>query len=174
MSKRIAISVGMRFKIMKRDNFKCCVCGRSPSTSNNVELEVDHIKPVSKGGSNHIDNLRTVCFECNRGKRDKIIDINTEQTGLGCVKESTTENKDSAVFSRKSINAMRPILQKAADFLEEKGYVKITEDTETVNNKNEDKLPIKIHKTTLPHLDFIEKILLDELLKQGRAVIIDG
>jgi hypothetical protein len=34
---------------------------------------------------------------------------------------------------------------------------------------------IRIHETTLPYLDFIEEILLEELIKQGRAEIIrDG
>ncbi|MBQ3957213.1 MAG: HNH endonuclease, partial [Clostridia bacterium] len=27
--------------------------------------------PVSKGGKSTMDNLRTLCEECNRGKRDK-------------------------------------------------------------------------------------------------------
>jgi len=31
---------------------------------------------------------------------------------------------------------------------------------------------IQVHDTTLPHLDFIEKILLDELVRQGRAVVV--
>jgi hypothetical protein len=31
---------------------------------------------------------------------------------------------------------------------------------------------LEIHETTLPHLDLIEKILLDELVRQGRAVVI--
>ena len=31
---------------------------------------------------------------------------------------------------------------------------------------------LQVHTSTLPHLDFIEKILLDELIRQGRAEII--
>lgn len=31
-------------------------------------LEVDHVHPVAEGGTNHIDNLLTACFDCNRGK----------------------------------------------------------------------------------------------------------
>lgn len=34
------------------------------------------------------------------------------------------------------------------------------------------KKPIQVHATTLPHLDLIEKIIFDELVKQGRAVVV--
>lgn len=57
----------IRFEVFKRDGFKCCYCGRTPPA---VVLEVDHIEPKSKGGSNAIENLITACFDCNRGKRD--------------------------------------------------------------------------------------------------------
>jgi len=30
-----------------------------------------------------------------------------------------------------------------------------------------------VHQTTLPHLDFIEKVILDELVRQGKAQIIN-
>jgi len=33
---------------------------------------------------------------------------------------------------------------------------------------------LQVHATTLPHLDFIEKIILDELLRQGRAIVVDA
>ena len=57
-----------RFLIMKRDNFKCKICGKSPSTNPTVELHVDHIKPWSKGGESTLDNLQTLCSKCNIGK----------------------------------------------------------------------------------------------------------
>jgi len=40
-------------------------------------LNVDHIKPVSKGGDNTLLNLITSCFNCNSGKSDKEIDDNS-------------------------------------------------------------------------------------------------
>ena len=71
---RKSLTLTKRFQIMKRDGFKCCICGRTPATTIGLVLEVDHIHPVSKGGSNYHDNLQTVCFDCNRGKRDTTLD----------------------------------------------------------------------------------------------------
>ena len=62
------INLRMRFLVMKRDNFKCCMCGRSPATTVGLELHIDHIVPWSKGGETVIDNLHTLCSDCNLGK----------------------------------------------------------------------------------------------------------
>ena len=62
------ISLQLRYKILKRDNFKCCACGASPAKDPNVELHVDHIIPWSKGGETEEDNLQTLCSMCNLGK----------------------------------------------------------------------------------------------------------
>lgn len=67
-STRRDINLRLRFNIMKRDNFKCCMCGRSPATTPGLELHIDHIKPWSKGGETVIDNLQTLCSDCNLGK----------------------------------------------------------------------------------------------------------
>ena len=62
------IGLRLRFMVMKRDNFKCCICGRSPATNPGLELHIDHIIPWSKGGETVIDNLQTLCSDCNLGK----------------------------------------------------------------------------------------------------------
>jgi hypothetical protein len=61
-------SISLCFKVMKRDKFKCVLCGRSPATNPQVELEIDHIIPWSKGGETLPENLQTLCAECNNGK----------------------------------------------------------------------------------------------------------
>lgn len=65
---RRAISVELRWRILTRDKFRCGACGKSPKGNARVELEVDHIVPVAKGGGNEEGNLRTLCWACNRGK----------------------------------------------------------------------------------------------------------
>ena len=64
------INLRLRFKVMQRDNFKCCMCGASPAKDPSVELHIDHIIPWSKGGETTIDNLQTLCSKCNLGKSD--------------------------------------------------------------------------------------------------------
>lgn len=66
----MALSKKLRFEVFKRDGFKCQYCGSAPPT---VTLEVDHIHPRAKAGSDDIDNLITSCFDCNRGKSDRVL-----------------------------------------------------------------------------------------------------
>lgn len=67
MAERKSLSKKTRFEVFKRDKFTCQYCGKSAPE---VVLEIDHIKPVSKGGKNEMLNLVTSCFDCNRGKKN--------------------------------------------------------------------------------------------------------
>lgn len=60
----------MRLTVFKRDSYKCRLCGRSPATDRGVMLQIDHIIPWSSGGETILDNLQTLCMECNIGKGD--------------------------------------------------------------------------------------------------------
>ena len=62
------IPVSTRVDVLRRDNYRCVFCGVS---SKKVELEIDHIVHFSKGGSNKINNLQTLCSDCNRGKGNR-------------------------------------------------------------------------------------------------------
>lgn len=60
-------SQSLRFQVLQESNYTCAYCGgRAPD----VVLEVDHIVPRSRGGTNDRSNLVSACFSCNRGKRD--------------------------------------------------------------------------------------------------------
>lgn len=49
-----------RALVLRRDRYRCVFCNsRGP-------LEVDHIIPWSAGGSDDMDNLRTLCRDCNQ------------------------------------------------------------------------------------------------------------
>ena len=67
------IDVSLWYKLLsfifKRDNYTCQYCG-----SIGGKLEGDHIIPISKGGTNDLENLTTSCRKCNRQKKDKTVE----------------------------------------------------------------------------------------------------
>lgn len=74
------LSDSLRYDILRRDNFRCTICGSSANEG--ARLHVDHIIPIAKGGKTEPSNLRVLCERCNIGKSDKIeiptIDQKTE------------------------------------------------------------------------------------------------
>ncbi len=61
----MAVSKRLRYEILRRDNHACRYCG---ATAPGVPLTVDHVVPVSLGGSDDPENLVAACRECNSGK----------------------------------------------------------------------------------------------------------
>lgn len=59
----MAVSKRTRYEVLKRDNFTCRYCRSSED-----ELTIDHVVPVSLGGSDTPDNLVAACRDCNYGK----------------------------------------------------------------------------------------------------------
>jgi 5-methylcytosine-specific restriction endonuclease McrA len=52
--------------LLEKWGHKCAYC-----EAENVPLEVEHIQPRSKGGSNRVNNLTIACHDCNQ-RKDKI------------------------------------------------------------------------------------------------------
>jgi len=67
--KRTAITNTLRHEVFKRDNYKCVECGVSKDERC---LHVDHIIPISRGGTDELDNLQTLCVVCNLAKNNRI------------------------------------------------------------------------------------------------------
>jgi hypothetical protein len=109
-SLREPISKKLRFEVFKRDAFKCHYCGNHPPT---VILEVDHITPVSKGGTNNIDNLTTACFGCNRGKSDTELNV-LPQTTLSKI-ELLQEQEDQYNEYQKLLKRIERRIEQEAD-----------------------------------------------------------
>ncbi len=68
---RRAIPLKMRAAVLKRDGYRCVKCGANARKDESTRLEVDHIVAVARGGSSGLDNLQTLCFACNQGKKDR-------------------------------------------------------------------------------------------------------
>lgn len=63
---RIVIPPEVRKYVFQRDRCQCQSCGKTQEKTN---LEIDHIIPLSNGGSNDISNLQTLCRRCNQRKK---------------------------------------------------------------------------------------------------------
>ena len=63
-------SLRLRYRVFLRDRFTCQHCGKSPSSSPGLELHVDHKHAYSQGGETILENLQTLCSQCNIGKSD--------------------------------------------------------------------------------------------------------
>ena len=64
---RKPLSANKRRAVFERDSYRCVACDGFK------RLSVDHIIPVSQGGSNDNDNLQTLCGPCNSAKGTKPI-----------------------------------------------------------------------------------------------------
>ena len=67
------VSLSLRLGVLSRDNFRCVFCGKSPATDIGTRLHIDHIEPFSKGGKSTLENLQTLCEECNLGKSNRVV-----------------------------------------------------------------------------------------------------
>lgn len=102
MAKRKSLSKKVRFEIFKRDVFTCQYCGSKPPS---VVLEVDHIIPVANDGKNDEDNLITSCFDCNRGKGARSLELSPET--LSKKLEIQKEAKEQLASFESSVKAKR-------------------------------------------------------------------
>ena len=63
---RRGLGAKTRWAALERAGRACCVCGAT--AADGAKLQVDHIRPVSKGGTNELSNLQVLCQLCNVGK----------------------------------------------------------------------------------------------------------
>jgi 5-methylcytosine-specific restriction endonuclease McrA len=86
------VPLGLRFRVLSRDRFKCVLCGDHPAKNPDCDLHVDHVTPWSKGGRTELENLRTLCAQCNvgRGNRYDAGDQLTLETTIGPAEQKTS------------------------------------------------------------------------------------
>lgn len=51
-------------KLLQHSNYCCRLC-------NSTQISIDHIVPISKGGSNSIKNIQILCISCNSKKGNR-------------------------------------------------------------------------------------------------------
>ena len=75
----------LKFQVLSKAKGRCELCGVSKDVR---ALEVDHIIPRSKGGTNDISNLQALCYLCNNSKRDR---DETDFRGMLCAYKNRAE-----------------------------------------------------------------------------------
>ena len=68
---RSLMTSGLRVTILKRDDYRCRMCGAS--AADGAVLHIDHITPVSHDGLTVPENLQTLCQSCNLGKSNRFV-----------------------------------------------------------------------------------------------------
>lgn len=69
-TRRAALPPALRLAVIKRDGLNCGLCG-CPIVSVQ-DVDVDHIIPVSRGGSSNAENLQVTHSSCNRRKGNRV------------------------------------------------------------------------------------------------------
>jgi diadenosine tetraphosphate (Ap4A) HIT family hydrolase/5-methylcytosine-specific restriction endonuclease McrA len=83
------VSGTLRYEVLKRAKFRCELCG---VPADERALEVDHITPRSKGGSDDLSNLQALCYSCNAMKRDR------DDTDFRAVREAYEHREPECPF----------------------------------------------------------------------------
>ena len=87
-TKRKVIPSDKRRQVYNKNQGRCVICGKFVEFDN---FTIDHIIPLSKGGTNQYENLQCTCKTCNQLKQDilpedlfeKIVEIITYQIEVG-------------------------------------------------------------------------------------------
>jgi len=67
-----SFTVGEWETLKKQYGYKCPICGRQEP---DIQLTIDHVIPLAKGGDNNISNIQPLCMICNKQKAVKIFRI---------------------------------------------------------------------------------------------------
>jgi hypothetical protein len=96
-----------RMRILKRDKYRCKICGRRPADYVDIELHVHHIRPSSKGGLTEDENLITLCQTCHQG-----LDPHADHSLFELIDQKDTAEKLTSDFLA-SVKRYRQLIQNA-------------------------------------------------------------
>jgi ATP adenylyltransferase len=83
------ISGTIRYEVLKRAKLRCELCGISAKEK---ALQVDHIVPRAKDGTDDLSNLQALCYSCNAMKQDR------DDTDFRGIVESYAHRESGCLF----------------------------------------------------------------------------
>lgn len=67
---RYEVPKATRIQVYERDNWRCTICGADVSDEQkSTRPQCDHKVPAERGGVSRVENLQTLCTQCNLKKR---------------------------------------------------------------------------------------------------------
>jgi len=115
-----SVPPAQRARILHRNGMTCQLCGAGAGEPDpydpgkRVRLQVDHIVPMSEGGTNEDDNLRALCSACNEGRSNLQIEPSERALNvLGVVRRAPRDVQDQVYrflrgkFERAPVNRGR-------------------------------------------------------------------
>lgn len=127
------VSDSVRYEVLKTGGGMCALCG---CTKDDRPLDVDHIIPRSRGGSNDISNLQVLCSKCNRSKGNKDdtdfrnnLDVDKHTDCIFCSEDihSRTIATNGSVFAIEDKYPVTPGHLLIIPFRHTEGYFSLTE-----------------------------------------------
>lgn len=108
-----------RLAIYMRDGMACCWCGES--VEQGAKLTLDHLKPYSKGGSNHENNLVTACSRCNSSRGNRTMAgfarVVASYLNHGVKPASIMEHIGRTRFRKLDVTAAKELIERRGGFV---------------------------------------------------------
>jgi 5-methylcytosine-specific restriction endonuclease McrA len=104
------------WNVMEASRGVCALCGyqsgRSLGWYGKYEIEVDHIVPVSLGGTGDLSNLRALCRECHRTETTRLARLKTAYVARMSM-DDPVEPKPVRVCARRSYEQSEALFSEA-------------------------------------------------------------
>lgn len=72
VEERKVFDINEKLEVLLKSRSRCAHCGKPVHIGSNFSIE--HVIPLSKGGTNELSNLVALCKECNKEKSDLVVD----------------------------------------------------------------------------------------------------
>lgn len=93
----------LRVKLLQRQDFKCAYCKLD---LHKRRMNVEHVIPLKRGGSNHSSNLVAACAKCNEAKGNRVLrkgETRSLHNNLDSLKKQAVKSRRSYFKSKQAL-----------------------------------------------------------------------